>query len=115
MDSGVDWDAEHRRTLLDGRVVLERTADSLARSQRVAAETEQLGTEVVTELGEQRETLLRAKRRLSQTDQELDKTQKILRTMSRKVLTNKFVLIVIIILELGILAATVYLRFFSKK
>lgn len=114
MNPSIDWEAEHRRTLLDSRATLERSASSVARSQRVAAETEQVGTEVIVELGEQRETLLRAKRRLSQTDQELTKTQKILRTMTRRVLTNKFILILIIILEIGILAAVVYLKFFKK-
>lgn len=114
MNSVTDWEAEHRRTLLASRATLERSAGSVARSQQVAADTEQIGTEVVTELGTQRETLLRAKRRLSQTDQELTKTQKIIRTMTKRVLTNKFILIIIIVLEIGILAATVYLKFFKK-
>ncbi|XP_015519438.1 vesicle transport through interaction with t-SNAREs homolog 1B [Neodiprion pinetum] len=114
MNSATDWEAQHRQTLLESRATLERSASSVARSQRIAAETEQVGTEVVAELGEQRETLLRAKRRLSQTDQELTKTQKVLRTMTRRVLTNKFILVLIIILEVGILAAVVYLKFFRK-
>ncbi|KYN03502.1 PREDICTED: vesicle transport through interaction with t-SNAREs homolog 1B-like [Cyphomyrmex costatus] len=114
MNFGVDWDAEHRRILLDGNAVLERSAQSVARSQVVATENEQVGTEVISELGEQRDRLLRAKRRLSQTDEELDKTRKILNIMRLKVLTNKIVLILIILLELVILGIIVYLRFFHK-
>jgi vesicle transport through interaction with t-SNAREs protein 1 len=36
----------NRRRVLEGRVILERTSDSLARSHQVALETEQIGTEV---------------------------------------------------------------------
>jgi len=110
----MDWDTEHRRILLDGNAALERSAQSVARSQAVAAESEQIGTEVISELGEQRDRLLRAKRRLSQTDEELDKTRKILNVMRLKVLTNKIVLIFIILLELVILGIIIYLRFFHK-
>lgn len=114
MNFGVDWDTEHRRVLLDSNAALERSAQSVARSQVVAAESEQIGTEVIGELGEQRERLLRSKRRLSQTDEELNKTRKILNVMRLKVLTNKIVLGLIILLELVILGITVYLKFFHK-
>lgn len=112
MNFGVDWDIEHRRVLLEGNAALERSAQSVARSQAVAAESEQIGTEVISELGEQRERLLRAKRRLSQTDEELNKTRKILNIMRVRVLTNKIVLVFIILLEVAILGIIVYLKFF---
>lgn len=114
MNFGVDWEAEQRRVLLDTNATLERSAQSVARSHVIAAENEQIGTEVISELGEQRERLIRAKRRLSQTDEELNKARKILVVMRMKVLTNKIVLIMIILLELIILGITVYLKFFHK-
>ncbi|KAF7998249.1 hypothetical protein HCN44_009647 [Aphidius gifuensis] len=115
MNYGVDWEAEQRQTLLDGRAALERTAQSFSRSQTVAAETEQIGREVINELGGQRETLLRAKGRLSETDQELDSSKKIMRLIARGVMTNKIVLILIIILEIAILLLTIYIKYFHKK
>lgn len=115
MNYGVDWETEQRQTLLGGRAALERSAQSVARSQTVAAETEQIGREVVAELGGQRETLLRAKRRLSETDVELDSSRKVMRLITRRVLSNKLVLILIIILEVAILGITIYLRFFHHK
>lgn len=114
MNFGVDWEAEQRRVLLDSNTTLQRSAQSVARSQVIAAENEQIGTEVISELGEQRERLLRAKRRLSQTDEELNKARKILVVMRVKVFTNKIVLILIILLELVILGITIYLKFFHK-
>ncbi|XP_003704831.1 vesicle transport through interaction with t-SNAREs 1b isoform X2 [Megachile rotundata] len=112
MNFGINWEEEHRRTLLEGNAALARSAQSVVRSQALAIENEQIGTEVISELGEQRERLIRTKRRLSQTDEELDKTRRILNVMRRKVLMNKFVLILIILLEIAILGIIVYLKFF---
>jgi vesicle transport through interaction with t-SNAREs protein 1 len=112
--SGSSWEDETRRTVLEGRAILERTGESLARSQNIAAETERAGEEVVSELSAQRETLLRSRQRLADTDQELSQTRVLLRKMKLHVLTNKIILIVIILLEIGILAAVCYIRFFSK-
>lgn len=115
MNYGINWEAEQRQTLLDSRASLDRAAQSVARSQVVAAETEQIGREVINELGGQRETLLRAKRRLSETDHELDSSRRVLRLITRGVLTNKIALILIIVLEIIILGLTIYLKFFAKK
>jgi len=112
--SGASWEDETRRTVLEGRAILERTAESLARSQNTAAETERVGEEVVSELSAQRETLLRSRQRLTDTDQELSQTNILLRKMKLHVFTNKIILIVIILLEICILAAVCYIRFFRK-
>jgi vesicle transport through interaction with t-SNAREs protein 1 len=112
--SGIGWEDQTRRTVLEGRAVLERTAESLARSQHTAVETERVGEEVVSELSAQRETLLRSRQRLADTDEELSQTGALLRKMKLHVLTNKIILIAIILLEIGILAAVCYIRFFSK-
>ncbi|XP_043667513.1 vesicle transport through interaction with t-SNAREs homolog 1B-like [Vespula pensylvanica] len=113
MNSQIDW--EQRRTLLESNAALERTSQSLTRSHIIATESEQIGTEVISELAGQSERLLRAKRRLSQTDEELNKTRRILNRMKIGVLTNKFVLLLIIVLEIIILGITVYLKFFYRK
>ena len=44
--SNYDWDEHNRRIVLEGRNALERTSASLARSNQIAIETEQIGTEV---------------------------------------------------------------------
>ncbi|KAJ9575153.1 hypothetical protein L9F63_025895, partial [Diploptera punctata] len=108
------WDDQARRTVAEGQGALERTAESLARSHRTAVETEQLGEEVVSELSAQRETLLRSKNRLGDTDQELSQTHALLRKMTIGVITNKIILVVIIILEAMILAAICFIKFFGQ-
>lgn len=108
------WEERQRTTLLDGRRALERTADSLARSERTALETERIGVEVVSNLGTQRETLHRARNRLEDIDQGLSQTQSILNTMTRRVFTNKLLLVIIIFCECGILACLVYIKFIKR-
>ena len=110
--SGLSWEDETRRTVLEGRAILERTSDSLARSHSTAAQTERVGEEVVSELSAQRETLLRSRQRLEDTDQELSQTRVLLRKMKLHVFTNKIILTVIILLEICILVAVCYLKFF---
>lgn len=101
-----------RALLLQGSESLNNASQSIERSQRLAAETEQIGTDIIEELGEQREQLDRSRNRLVNTGENLSRSRKILRAMSRRLVTNKLLLGVIILMELGILGAVVYLRFF---
>ncbi|XP_054707854.1 vesicle transport through interaction with t-SNAREs homolog 1B-like [Uloborus diversus] len=104
----------NRGRLLQMNETVNRTTESVHRAQRVAAETDEVAVAVVDELGTQREALIRTKERLVDTDSNLVKSRKILRSMYRRVMTNKLILIVIIILELAILAGVVYYKFFRK-
>lgn len=101
-----------RALLLQGTESLNRATQSIERSHRIATETDQIGTEIIEELGEQRDQLERTKSRLVNTNENLSKSRKILRSMSRKVITNKLLLSVIILLELAILVSLVYYKFF---
>ncbi|OCT91937.1 vesicle transport through interaction with t-SNAREs homolog 1B [Xenopus laevis] len=107
--------ASQRSLLLQGTESLNRATDSIARSHRIAAETDAIGTDIIEELGEQREKLDRTKGRLVGTSENLSKSRKILRSMSRKIVTNKLLLSIIIILELAILGGLIYYKFFSKR
>ncbi|XP_076605353.1 vesicle transport through interaction with t-SNAREs homolog 1B [Chaetodon auriga] len=101
-----------RALLLQGTESLNNASQSIERSQRIAVETEQIGTDIIEELGEQREQLDRTRDRLVNTGENLGRSRKILRAMARRVVTNKLLLGVIIIMELGILGAVIYLKFF---
>ena len=100
-------------TVRQGTAILERTSQSLYRTTQVALESEEIGTGVVQELSQQREVLVRTRDRLTDTDAELGRSRRILKSMSRVALTNKLVLIVIILLEISILAGLIYYKFFS--
>ncbi|KAL4630385.1 hypothetical protein GN956_G16160 [Arapaima gigas] len=103
-----------RALLLEGTESLHRATQSIERSQRIAVETEHIGTDIIEELGEQREQLDRTRDRLVHTGENLSRSRRILRSMSRRIVTNKLLLSVIILMELAILGAVVYLKFFRK-
>ncbi|XP_068577639.1 vesicle transport through interaction with t-SNAREs homolog 1B [Cebidichthys violaceus] len=103
-----------RALLLQGTDCLNNASQSIERSQRIAAETDQIGTDIIEELGEQREQLDRSRNRLVDTGENLSRSRKILRAMSRRVVTNKLLLGIIILMELAILGAVIYLKFFRR-
>lgn len=100
--------------LKQGRKILEDTNQSVYRATVIAQENEAIGVEVMGELAVQRDALVRTRDRLQDADQDLTRTHKVLRSMNRRVLTNKCLLIVIILMELGILLLVVYMRFIRK-
>lgn len=101
-------------TLVRGIGILERTNQSVLRAEMVSRESEAIGQEVIGELGEQRESLVRTRDRLDGTNHDLKRTRVILRSINRRLLTNKCMLIFIIILEIFILLIVVYFRFIKK-
>lgn len=110
--SSTDLIAEQRNRVLETDSILNRTSQSIARSQQVAVETEQIGNDIITEMGDQRDSLLRTRDRLEGTDANLRQSRKILKSMYLRVMTNKLILVFIILVELGILAGVVYWKFF---
>ena len=70
-------DEIHRRQVEEGSGILERTSQSILRSQQVALESEEIGGEVVSDLGVQRETLERARNRLQETNAEISRSRKV--------------------------------------
>ncbi|XP_022201505.1 vesicle transport through interaction with t-SNAREs homolog 1B [Nilaparvata lugens] len=105
-----NWEGRQRQVLQEGTSALERTADSLRRSERTALETEAIGATVVAELGQQRESLIRASNRLNNIDENMSRTRSILNAMTRNILTNKLILILIILSEVGILGCLLYIK-----
>ncbi|KAG7274657.1 hypothetical protein CRUP_004581 [Coryphaenoides rupestris] len=72
-----------------------------------------------THLQSQRTLLLQGHESLASASQSIERkhlsrSRKILRAMSRRLMTNKLLLAVIILMELAILGAVVYLKFFSS-
>ncbi|XP_044753869.1 vesicle transport through interaction with t-SNAREs homolog 1B [Coccinella septempunctata] len=111
VDNNRDWDDYNRQIAVQGRQILERTGESIQRSNQIAIETEAIGTEVISELNDQREALLRTKSRLENADEQLDSAKAILRRMGRNIVYNRLILILIIIMEVGILIGISYIKF----
>lgn len=113
--SGVsDFESQQRGLMQEGLDIMGRTSESVERSQRIAAETDEYGVQILADLDDQKESLIRVRDKVKQTDSDLTKSRRILQSIGVKMITNKLLLIVIIILEVIILGATVYIKFFKK-
>ncbi|XP_036324251.1 vesicle transport through interaction with t-SNAREs homolog 1A [Rhagoletis pomonella] len=118
MSRGYNWqnsaereNAAQSQLVANTHDILERSSASIQRSNQVAIETEQIGTEVLTELNEQRESLLRSSRRLQDADADIVQSRNIIRKLRRELLYNKLVLVLIIILEICVLAGLIVIKF----
>lgn len=109
-----EWAEENQNIVRAGTQALIRTAESLARSERVALETTEAGTSIVSELRSQSESLERAKTNINQMNDQITQSRKIINTLHKRVFTNKFIVILIIILEIAVLASIVYLKYFKS-
>jgi vesicle transport through interaction with t-SNAREs protein 1 len=104
-----------RRKVLQIHSSLINAGESIARSTQIAIETEQIGTSVLSELNGQGEQLRRTNERLDDTNVALSKSRKLLNKLASGIFYNKFLLVVIIILELICLGGVIYWKFIARK
>lgn len=101
---------EQRQQLLSNHELLTKSGDKLKDATRVASETEGVGSQIMMDLRSQRETLENARQTLFQADSYVDKSIRTLKTMSRRLVANKFISYAII----GVLILLILLVLFSK-
>ncbi|XP_068617907.1 vesicle transport through interaction with t-SNAREs homolog 1A [Battus philenor] len=98
-----DWNVnEQRQKLLDNTERLERSGKNLTEGYRVILETEEIGAAVLQDLSVQRETIQRSRGRLRETDEQLNRSSRLMNTMIMRALQDRFVL-VMVFLVLGVL------------
>ncbi|CAH1638969.1 unnamed protein product [Spodoptera littoralis] len=99
-----DWSGanEQHQKLLDNTERLERTGKTLTEGYRVVLETEQIGAAVLQDLSVQRETIQRSRGRLRETDEQLNRSSRLMNTMVMRALQDRFILIMVF-LVLGVL------------
>jgi len=107
-------DERLRQQVMQGKNALERTSQSLARSQQVAIETEEIGEAIVDDLGVQRESLERSRARLQDTNAEISRGGRVLTRLKMATLHNKIILGMIIVIEIGIICCIIYWKWFKK-
>lgn len=102
---------DQRSRLLDNDSVLERTSGRISNAQRIGEESEAIGAGVLTELDSQRQTIMRTGGRVSNIDANLSKSRRLLNAMTRRIMTNHLVMMLIILVLCGILGVVCYLKF----
>jgi len=70
---------------------LNQSSERINESRRTALETEDLGVSILQDLHQQRETLLHSHKKLHGVDDAIDKSKKVLTSMSRRISRNKWI------------------------
>lgn len=101
---------DQRQQLLSNHQILQSSGDKLRDASRIATDTEGIGSQIMMDLRSQRETLENARQTLFQADSYVDKSIRTLKTMSRRLVANKFISYAII----AVLVLLILLVLFSK-
>jgi len=99
-----------RSQLLQNRSTQDRTTERMRNTQRLAHESEAIGEQVVLDLHDQRQTIVRSANKITGVDANLSRSNRILNGMTRRIMTNKIIMISIIAMLFGILGITIYLK-----
>lgn len=102
--------SDQRKQLLQNNSSLDRSSQRLKDSQRTALETESIGGNILNDLRSQREQIQGSRNTLATADNYVDKSIKTLKSMSRRLVANKFISYAII----GVLIVLIFLVLASK-
>ncbi|EOY01832.1 Vesicle transport v-SNARE family protein isoform 3 [Theobroma cacao] len=89
--------ADQRERLSMSVERLNQSSDRIKESRRTILETEELGVSILEDLHQQRQTLLHSHNKLYEVDNAIDKSKKVLTTMSRRITKNKWIVVSIIV------------------
>lgn len=103
-------ESDQRKQLLNNNSSLERSSQRLFDSQRIALETENIGSNILNDLRSQREQISNSRNTLTQADNYIDKSIQTLKVMSRRLTANKFISYGII----AVLILLIFLVLYSK-
>eukprot|EP00010_Vexillifera_abyssalis_P001622 CAMPEP_0201552142 /NCGR_PEP_ID=MMETSP0173_2-20130828/14520_1 /ASSEMBLY_ACC=CAM_ASM_000268 /TAXON_ID=218659 /ORGANISM="Vexillifera sp., Strain DIVA3 564/2" /LENGTH=218 /DNA_ID=CAMNT_0047962571 /DNA_START=44 /DNA_END=697 /DNA_ORIENTATION=+ len=112
-NNGFDDDYEvasmdQRARLLEGTHALDSQKDRIRGIYDIGVQNEDIGVEIMGDLHGQRETLIRANDKLEDVDDNMTHGRRIVLDMTRRLITNQILLIVVIILLLGAIGLIVW-------
>ncbi|KAG8465293.1 hypothetical protein KFE25_002600 [Diacronema lutheri] len=102
-----------RARLLQSTQSLGQSTTRLEQTNRIVHETEEIGSAVLLDLAQQRETLQSTRDKLRGVDTDLVRSRKILSSMARRAVANKFIMVGIILALALFIALIVYIQWFS--
>lgn len=107
-DFDIGMQEDQKRRLLDNSERLERTGNHIQEGYRIAVETEEIGTHVLQNLSQQRETIQRSRNRLRETNADLGRSSRLMNLMIMRSIRDKFVLYIIgVVFVIGV-TLTIY-------
>ncbi|XP_034946791.1 vesicle transport through interaction with t-SNAREs homolog 1A [Chelonus insularis] len=121
IDLNIDdsWDnvvtEDQRKRLLDSSERIERTGRTLQNGYRMVLETEEIGSQVLKDLHDQRETIQRGRSRLRDTEAELGRGSRLLSGMILRSLQQRFILAAVVLVLMIVGCFVIYYSFTSKS
>eukprot|EP00126_Sphaerothecum_destruens_P007087 Sdes_comp19681_c0_seq3m11551 len=103
---------DQRQRLLNNTERLENLSDNLTDSYKLTIETEEIGAGMMAELYKQRETIQHARTGLRKTDQNLQRSNRVLTLMIRRVAQNKMIVYSVSLFILFCILFMIYWKFF---
>lgn len=100
---------DQKRRLLDNSDRLERTGNQIQDAYRMTIETEAIGTQVLSNLSQQRETIQKSRNRLRETHADLGRSGRLMNIMSMRLIRDRFVLYIIAVVFVVAVILTIYL------
>ncbi|XP_042056881.1 vesicle transport v-SNARE 12-like [Salvia splendens] len=91
---------------------LDQSTDRLRETRRTALETEDIGVSILEDLQLQRETLLHSHNKLYEVDSAIDRSKKVLTSMSRRLSRNKWIVGSIIFALILAILIVLYFKIF---
>ncbi|KAG7030705.1 Vesicle transport v-SNARE 12 [Cucurbita argyrosperma subsp. argyrosperma] len=102
--------ADQRERLTMSIERINQSGERITESRRTMLETEELGVSILQDLHQQRETLLHSHKRLYGVDDAIDKSKKVLVTMSRRISRNKWIVGSVIGVLVLVIILIIYLK-----
>lgn len=104
-----------RTKLLTANQKLDNSTATLQKSQAILADTENIGSKIITDLESQREVLEGARDKVQETKGFTDQAKKVLRTMGNRAVMHKLCVMFTILVLLGAICGLIYYKFEGKK
>ncbi|EIF46783.1 hypothetical protein HII13_002986 [Brettanomyces bruxellensis] len=108
---GPGEDQTQRQTLLKTNESIDRSTRRLNDATRTAAETERVGSSIMDTLRAQRDQITNARDTLGEADNYVDRSLRTLKTMTRRLATNKIITYGIIAVLIMLIMLVIYSKF----
>ncbi|GAB9473771.1 Vesicle transport v-snare 13 [Globisporangium polare] len=108
-------DNAHYERITDNTNRLLRSSKTLESSQRIVAETEEIGISVLDTLAQQRESLLTSHGKVRETREITTDARRVLQRMTRRIITNQIVLYTVIAVLILAICLVIYHDFIKAK
>eukprot|EP00123_Amoebidium_parasiticum_P021084 comp6124_c0_seq1/m.1961 comp6124_c0_seq1/g.1961 ORF comp6124_c0_seq1/g.1961 comp6124_c0_seq1/m.1961 type:complete len:224 (-) comp6124_c0_seq1:106-777(-) len=103
--------SDQRQLLLRNTERLHQTGRRIEEAERQTLEIQEIGIGVMENLANQRDTIVRAKETLRETDSNLRKSMRVANSMARRIWQNKLIMYGIMVFAVLAIAAIIYLKF----